>query len=178
MNRDIINPQMKVHELLEQYPELEDELIAITPAFKKLKHPVLRKTIARVATLQQAALVGEVPVQELINRLRTAAGQTVEHAGAVGTLVMTHDEDEPAWLRSAMERREFDARPMLESGAHPLQEVFQRLRDLPDGCVLDLITPFQPQPLIEAVRAQGWSAWSRKLAPDTVVTSIGKEGAE
>jgi len=54
---------------------LEDILIEIAPAFKKLKNPVLRETIAKIAKLQQAASIGGIQTEELINRLRKAVGQ-------------------------------------------------------------------------------------------------------
>ena len=60
----IITPKTKVFQLIETYPQLEDVLIDYVPAFKKLKNPVLRKTVAKIATLQQAASVGGVKVEE------------------------------------------------------------------------------------------------------------------
>jgi Domain of unknown function (DUF1858) len=69
-----ITPAMKVAELLDSWPELERVLIAQAPAFRRLRNPVLRRTVARVATLEQAAGVGGVPVRELVAALRRAAG--------------------------------------------------------------------------------------------------------
>ena len=60
MKNLIITPKTKVLELIETYPELEDILIEIAPAFKKLKNPILRKTVAKIATLQQAAAIGNI----------------------------------------------------------------------------------------------------------------------
>ncbi|MFH1755446.1 MAG: DUF1858 domain-containing protein, partial [Candidatus Latescibacterota bacterium] len=57
-NRPSITPDMKVSALLEAYPELEDVLIGIAPAFKKLRNPVLRRTVAKLTSLRQAAQVG------------------------------------------------------------------------------------------------------------------------
>ncbi len=54
-NKLIITPQTKVKELLDAYPELEPVLIDMAPAFKKLRNPVLRRTIARVTSIKQAA---------------------------------------------------------------------------------------------------------------------------
>ncbi len=71
----IITPKTKVSELLEAYPELERVLIDIAPTFKKLKNPMLRRTIARVTSLQQAASVGEIPVDVIVNKLRGIVGQ-------------------------------------------------------------------------------------------------------
>ena len=60
----IISPKTKVLQLIETYPQLEDVLIEFAPAFKKLKNPVLCKTVARIATLQKAAAVGNVKVED------------------------------------------------------------------------------------------------------------------
>ena len=46
----LITPKTKVGELLDAYPELEPVLMGLAPAFNKLKNPVLRKTIGKVAT--------------------------------------------------------------------------------------------------------------------------------
>ena len=52
----------KVAALLSAHPELEDLLISMSPAFIKLRNPVLRRSVARVATLRQAAAVGKLDV--------------------------------------------------------------------------------------------------------------------
>ncbi|MBR9976721.1 MAG: DUF1858 domain-containing protein [Bacteroidetes bacterium] len=75
MNTLEITPQTKVAELLEAHPQLEDVLIDMAPAFRKLKTPLLRRTIARVATLRQAAMTGDLPVSDVVGRLREAVGQ-------------------------------------------------------------------------------------------------------
>ena len=50
-----INLQTKIATLLKVYPELEERLIELVPAFDKLRNPILRRTIAKVTSLQQAA---------------------------------------------------------------------------------------------------------------------------
>ena len=70
-----ISPKTKVGELLDAYPELEHVLMAMSPAFEKLKNPVLRKTVAKVATLQQVSIVGGVNIDEMIRILRNNTGQ-------------------------------------------------------------------------------------------------------
>ena len=57
-DKPLITSTTKVADLLKSYPELEDVLIAMAPPFKKLKNPVLRRSVAKLATLQQAAAVG------------------------------------------------------------------------------------------------------------------------
>ncbi len=58
MEKLIITPKTKIYDLLESYPELEDVLLSSAPEFKKLKNPVLRKTIARITNIGQAATIG------------------------------------------------------------------------------------------------------------------------
>ena len=48
----------KVAALLSEHPELEDLLISMSPAFIKLRNPVLRRSVARIATLREATAVG------------------------------------------------------------------------------------------------------------------------
>ena len=64
-----------VNELLETYPALQETLVTLNPQFNKLKNPLLRKTMGRVATLKQAANVAGIPEREFINHLRIAVGQ-------------------------------------------------------------------------------------------------------
>ena len=63
-----ITPATKVADLLAQYPELEDVLISMAPPFRKLKNPVLRRSVAKVASLKQAATVVAATVYALAMR--------------------------------------------------------------------------------------------------------------
>lgn len=159
MEKLIITPKTKIHELLEAYPELEGLLIEMAPVFKKLKNPVLRRTIARVTTLQQAAQVGEIPVHELVNTLRRKAGQDSLEGLAAGT---GGQPEKPSWLKKDKIVKHLDARPIIEQGGHPLGDVLTDIRDLKAGDIYELITPFLPAPLIERVVEQGFDSWTEK----------------
>ena len=67
---DAIIPDSKVGALLQEFPQLEDVLIRMSLAFGHLRNPILRKTVAKVATLRQIAMIGDVPLGKLINSLR------------------------------------------------------------------------------------------------------------
>jgi len=72
--RPPITPQTRVGAILAAYPELEKALLEFSPHFEKLKNPILRKTVARVATLETAAATAGVNVADLVAHLRRAAG--------------------------------------------------------------------------------------------------------
>ncbi len=66
-----IDARTKIDDLLKKYPFLSDFLAGLSPRFAKLRSPVLRKTIGRVATLQQVAGFGDLPLPELLHKIQT-----------------------------------------------------------------------------------------------------------
>ena len=70
-----INHNTTVNDLLNEYPQLQQVLIDHDPKFEKLKNPILRKSIGRVATLEQASAVINISSTDFINHLRKAVNQ-------------------------------------------------------------------------------------------------------
>ncbi len=152
-----ITPEMKVAALLDAYPDLEALLYKIAPAFAKLRNPLLRKTVAKVTTLRQAARVADVELATMINQLRRAVGQSP------GDDLSTDKDSEsttPAWIDQSRVVQTFDARSAIEQGEQPMGRVMAELKKLNDGEVYELITPFVPAPLIDMAAKQGYEAWS------------------
>jgi len=148
----IITPKTKVLQLIEAYPQLEEVLIGLVPAFSKLKNPILRKTVARITNLQQAAQVGEISVDLLINSLRKKVGQDQTELNTVADSATT---EAPSWLDVNQIYRELDARPMLAAGEHPVAQVMEDLKQMPSGSIYLLIAPFLPAPLIDKASSLG-----------------------
>lgn len=134
-----------MYDLLEAYPELEDRLIQFVPTFEKLKNPVLRKTIARITSLQQASIIGNIPIEKLINFLREQVGQSNLQIENDMNYVMS----KPEWFSSDKIVKSLDARPMLDAGEHPVNQVIADLKQMQENQVYELITPFLPAPLID-----------------------------
>lgn len=82
-NKPLITPDTKVGELLTHYPELEESLLQFSPAFAALKNPVLRRTVAQVTSLRQAAKVGNANIVEMVDTLRQAVGQQALGEGSL-----------------------------------------------------------------------------------------------
>ena len=152
----IITPKTKVAELLDRYPDLEETLISYTPAFKKLKNPVLRKTIARITTLQQASSIAGVKVEELVNALRKKAGQdTMEINEERG-----YNHKKPGWFNNDNITIHFDARQMLDAGEHPVNQVMADLKGMKNGEIYELRAPFLPAPLIDKAASIKFQHWA------------------
>lgn len=155
-----ITPKTKVAELLKTYPQLEDLLIEITPVFSKLKNPVLRNTIAKVTSLQQAALVGGVSIAVMINKLRGAVGQT----GLNLSDEKNDSEDKPDWYDDKIISNTVDLRPLVNEGQHPIGLVFEELAKLEKGKILVVIMPFFPAPMIDKTKDKGFQVYVIKAA--------------
>jgi hypothetical protein len=160
----IITPKAKIHDLLESNPELEETLIQAAPQFKKLKNPLLRKTIARVTSLSQAAIIGGVKVEELINTLREAAGQQLQdHFTEAET---NYIFEVPDWFSPGAIRDNMDISDMLNAGEQPVHEVLSALKKLKQGEILEINAPFIPAPLIDKAIGLGYDYWISEVAED------------
>ncbi len=153
-----ITPHMKVAELLDSYPELERVLIDLAPPFRKLRNPVLRRTIARVTSLEKAAQVADLPLREMITTLRTAAGQTVANDDlADDTAEVSESTEGPAdWVDPARVVWTVDADALLSEGAEPLHATQEKTRSLRSGELGLIRSSFRPAPLIEVLQKRGF----------------------
>lgn len=163
----VITPETRIGALLDHLPNLEKTLVQMAPAFQKLRNPILRKTIAKVTTIRQAAKIADLPVAELVNRLRQEAGfseqMEPEEAGQPAA-------ERPDWVKNFPVARTLDARPMIEAGEHPLTLVLKELTELPINHCYELITAFLPAPLIDTVAKKGFRTWTSKTAAQVFQT--------
>ena len=74
-----INANTKIDDLLKEYPFLEDFLVSLSPKFKGLRNPIMRKTIGKVATLSKVAGIGGL---DLDGFLADLAAEIDRQAGA------------------------------------------------------------------------------------------------
>jgi hypothetical protein len=155
-----ITPKTKVGELLEHHPHLEAVLLELSPAFASLKNPILRRTVARVASLQQAAALGNMKIEELVNRLRSEAGQ--EPLFGAEPEQENVNEDMPSWFIPEKVSIEFDAREMIQSGDSPMIPILEQVKSLKKGEIYKLLTPFVPAPILDRLRAKGYICHSQR----------------
>jgi hypothetical protein len=153
-----ITPETKVGALLDNYPDIEELLISLSPSFKKLRNPVLRKTVAKVANLRQVAQVENIPLAELINKLRKAAGLDLVDSDEIEG--SSCGSTRPEWVQKMKVVETFDAGSLIDSGGFPLHEINPKLKEMKEGEMFLLITPFLPAPMLDAMKKQGYQCWS------------------
>jgi DUF438 domain-containing protein len=83
-----LEPGGRLDDLLKAYPFLLEFLAGLSPKFAKLRNPVLRKTVGRLATLQQVAGLGDMEVDKLLAaigaEIRRVTGEELRPEAAAG----------------------------------------------------------------------------------------------
>ena len=161
-----ITPDSKLGELLERWPALEQVLVELSPHFKALRNPVLRRTVAKIATLRQVSSVSGVALGTLISTLRAGAGLAPAAFDEPGGAARPR----PAWAAPAAAVRTHDARAAIAAGGHPMARVMADLAALRGAEVYALVTPFVPAPLVDLAREKGFDGWSDAEGDDLVRT--------
>ncbi len=139
-----ITPKTTVHTLLSEYPFLLDYLAGYAPEFGKLTNPVMRRTMGRMATLEKAAGMANVPLNQLMNDVaaeieaKTGANPGVADTAAAGGI-------DPARLE-ALKQIIKD----LHAG-HPMDELTQRFGDLIEDVEAGEIAAMEQQLIAEGM---------------------------
>jgi hypothetical protein len=160
-----ITPSVTVHALLEAYPELEEVLIGIAPPFKKLRNPLLRKSVAKVATIKHISSVGNVPLNELIDKLREAVGQPVSKESYSD---QDYFGEQPDWFSPDKITLSVDEDKMDDKDQMTLVTILRDTKNVKKGDIIELVTSFLPAPGIEILKSKGYSVWTRREGDDLI----------
>ena len=167
-----ITMETKISELLNDYPGMKETLIAINPKFKKLNNPVLRRTLAKVASVKQAAIVGGMEPLELLNRLRESVGQPpVDASGEAAK--REEPQEKPTWVLGEP-KETLDANALLDAQKNPLAEANKALKTIGEGEYIALRSDFKPEPLIEEFQKAGREVYCEAKGENEFVTYVRK----
>jgi hypothetical protein len=153
-----ITVETKVAALLEAFPELEEVLIGMAPPFKRLRNPILRRSVARVASLGQAASVGRISAHLMVNELRAMVGQP-PLAPEDAPDRDSYFSDRPEWFDEGRVTVSLDEQDVPEN-VMPLKPLILGATRLPAGEILELVTTYLPAPGIDIMRGKGFSTWT------------------
>jgi uncharacterized protein (DUF2249 family) len=166
-----ITLETKIADLLNDYEDMKDILIKINPKFKKLNNPVLRRTLAKIAGVRQAAIVGSMNPIDLLNQLRISVGQPPVESPNIKEL--TPALEVPAWI-SIEAKATLDANALLDEEDNPLAKAYTMLKKLDSGDILTIVADFQPEPLIEEFEKAGHEVYCQEIDDTHFVTYIKK----
>ncbi|HSJ31277.1 MAG TPA: DUF2249 domain-containing protein [Longimicrobiales bacterium] len=149
---------------------LIDVFVSLSPAFERLRSPGMRKVMARLVTVEQAARMAGIDADELVSRLNghDAAADAAAQATEAGNVMSMDTGSRPAALAAIDDERivVLDVRDELRAGREPFSLIMGALRSVPEGGALVIRAIFEPVPLYAVMKRQGLEHWTEELAAD------------
>ena len=169
-----ITLETTIAELLDGHEGMKEKLIEINPKFKKLNNPILRRTLAKLATVKQAAIIGGMDATDLLNRLRTFARQTPLEEPKEPKSTQAAPSIAPNWTKESPRAR-LDANSILNEEENPLVKAHQVLKQLKKGERLEIVSDFRPEPLIAEFQKKGFDVAVDEIDSEHFLTHIRKK---
>jgi uncharacterized protein (DUF2249 family) len=150
---------------------LIDVFVSLSPAFERLRNAAMRRVMARLVTVEQAARMAGVDAEELVTRLNAhgaAAAGMMSHARRETNAMTADTGARPASLAAIAADAivELDVRAGLRAGHEPFSQIMAALRQVPAGGALCVRAIFEPVPLYSVMKRQGLEHWTENLAED------------
>lgn len=166
----LINEQTKIAALLKHNIESLEAIITLSPDFKKLRNPVLRKLMAGRTSIKMASKIGGCSPQDFFKVLQPLGFEIDSETSS------SEKEEEkkalPAYLQSLKSNQiiEFDVRQMLADGGDPLRPIQQKIKEIKSGEALKIINTFEPIPLVLLLEKQGYQSFVDTVNSERVDT--------
>lgn len=166
----MIRADDRVAAVLAEDERLLEVLVHASPAFEKLRNGAMRRTFARLVTIEQAARIAGIDASILVDRLNRAlsTGDAAAAAPIPREASPIAEEPLPAALLAVPSDRivDVDVREDLRAGREPFRRILDAARALPPEGVLRVRAIFEPAPLYAVFAKQGFSHATERIAED------------
>lgn len=153
----------RVSDVLARDEALLEVFVRQAPHFEKLRNRAMRKVMARLVTVEQAARTAKVSTEHLLRELNAALGfADVAVVGADSGVDVEPSLTHPAAARVV----ELDVRDDLRSGREPFARIMAAVAALGAHDVLRLRAIFEPAPLYAVLAKRGFVHESRMHSAD------------
>jgi hypothetical protein len=165
-----ISSKTKISVILKANEKAVEVIASINRHFLKLKNPVLREALAPRVTVEQAAKIGKVDPEVILNRLKDIGFEIVSsydektNSSSDESLVTILPKDQFLVL---------DVRSIIDSGKDPFPEIMRSLKIAGEKTLL-IINSFEPIPLLEILRRKGFDSIVEKKDKNLFFTYLKK----
>ena len=170
----LINSQTKIAALLKYHPDALEAIVSLSPDFKKLRNPVLRKLMAGRTSISMASKIGGCKPEDFYEKLKPYG--FVADGAAEPEEVLQKQEPLPEFVKNLEAEHivALDVRAMLAGGTDPLKHIQQTVKELLPGQALKIVNTFEPTPLIKLLEKQGFQAYTDFVEKDRIETYFTK----
>ena len=149
----IINEQTRISEIIKSNEQAIEIIARINSNFNKLKNPVLRKLLAPRVNVKQAAKIGGVSSDEMLEALHKIGFQIANHQSEE---TLNTPEIKKQIDMNHLETVTLDVRPILNSGKDPFNKIMAQLKTMNEKQALLIINTFEPIPLLNILKDKGY----------------------
>lgn len=123
----ILKSSTKIMELTKEFPFLFDTLVEASPKLKKLRNPILQRTIGRRATLTDVSIISNIPLRRILELLADSISTNSD-----ASVTIDKDELDTGEWQEELERRQRSLKDLvirLHDGAEmdDLQKEFKKI---------------------------------------------------
>jgi len=161
-----IEPNWKVSQVIARYPALIDELVGLSPTFRMLRNPVMRRVQSRLVTVAQAAEIAGLAPDALIQTLNRAAGLSGSVLNGRPTATPESVDAAPSWVATAPLDETIDVRPLQVAGQEPFSAIMAAAHRVLPGRAFLLVNTFEPVPLYDVLGRRGFVHWAARRGPE------------
>lgn len=173
----LINSQTKIAALLKHHADALEAIVTLSPDFKKLRNPILRKLMAGRTSISMASKIGGCKPEDFFNVLKPY-GFEIDQSSQPEEEIIPEKKALPQFMQNIRTENliPLDVRSMLAGGNDPLKLIQQTVKDLQVNQVLKIINTFEPTPLIHLLEKQGFQSYTDFVNKDLVETYFFKAG--
>ncbi len=173
-----INEETKIAAILKHHPDALEAIVALSPDFKKLRNPILRKLMAGRVSITMASKMGGC-VPEDFFRVLAPLGFEIDRTSVVQEK-NKENKPIPEYLKSISPKQiiNFDVRSILAEGTDPLKQIQQKVKELKPEEVLLITNTFEPVPLIKLLEKQGFESYVKHVNSDIIETYFYKSASQ
>lgn len=171
----LINEKTKISQLLKHHKDALETIVPLSPDFKKLRNPLLRRLMAARTTIKMAAKMGGCTPEDFYRVLQPLGFEHDVNAGGADEKIV--QKPMPDYLKSKKPEQivTMDVRQTIKDGEDPLRSIQKKVKELKPGEVLKIINSFEPVPLIELLGKQHYKTHTVFVADEEVETYFYKE---
>ena len=157
----------RVSDVLARDEGLVEVFIRHSAHFEKLRNFAMRRVMARLVTVGQAARIADVPAESLVRELNDVlhieSGEAT--TGAVSA-AEPRSSDRPVRRPASLREVELDVREDMRAGREPFSRIMAAVATLDADEILRLRTIFEPVPLFEILAKRDFSHESERRSAD------------
>ena len=162
----VVNRKTRISTLIAEDSKVIDTIASINKHFNKLKNPVLRRVLAPRVTIEDAAKIGGVTINVFLKKL-AEVGFEIEPSELEGFKNINEEKITDTHMNKE-NLVSLDVRPIISGGSDPFKEIMAAVKKLVNNQTLEIINSFEPIPLINKLKRQGYKTWTEKSENGTV----------